>query len=190
MSKNHENLKEKQELESLRQRNHRITQQLENTELLLGLTQREMDHRSETFSDEAQLVKNDARLPNEGTKCRAVWEALDALAENNEAVDLNDARLLAENNDWNMNNTVIEFYQWRKFHLISDQAVVDQLVECLYEACDKGVSRGRLDQETLGRWIGAIDQARGRRRMAAMGSVLRYGARADAGVVKLDSKTA
>ena len=63
------------------------------------------------------VVQNDIRQPGEGTKCRAVWDALEGIAGVDEStVTVGDARSLAKRNDWNVNNTVIEFYQWRKFH--------------------------------------------------------------------------
>ena len=78
------------------------------------------------------IIKNGARQPGEGTKCRAVWDTLDDLVKNRKVgendlygakdIMVVDARILAETNDWNMNNTVIEFYQWRKFHGLGKDA--------------------------------------------------------------------
>ena len=70
------------------------------------------------------VVQNDIRQPGEGTKCRAVWDAMDELAASShgknwggaKGLTVGTARVIAEENGWNINNTVIEFYQWRKFH--------------------------------------------------------------------------
>ncbi len=68
------------------------------------------------------VIRNGARQPGEGTKCRAVWDGLEGIAGVDEStVTVGDARKMAETNGWNMNNTVIEFYQWRKFHGFSGQ---------------------------------------------------------------------
>ena len=78
------------------------------------------------------IIHNGARQPGEGTKCRAVWDALDELVKDRKVGENDlygeknlmvvDARILAEKNHWNMNNTVIEFYQWRKFHGLGKDA--------------------------------------------------------------------
>lgn len=61
--------------------------------------------------------RNGIKRPSLGGKCRAVWNALDAYyAEMNEIPTVAIARLIAQDEGWNQNNTLIEFYQWRKFN--------------------------------------------------------------------------
>lgn len=66
--------------------------------------------------------RNGVKRPSIGGKCRAVWDALDALqAELEEGEKVTSAMVkdLANDEGWNPNNASIEFYQWRKFHGIS-----------------------------------------------------------------------
>jgi len=67
------------------------------------------------------IVKNGARQPGEGTKCRAVWDSMDDFATKF-VPTAQTARKMAEAEGWNVNNTVIEFYQWRKFHGLGKDA--------------------------------------------------------------------
>ena len=72
------------------------------------------------------VIQHGIRQPGKGGKCRAVWDAMDDLVKNRKVgkndlygakdIAVADARILAGKNDWNVNNTVIEFYQWRKFN--------------------------------------------------------------------------
>lgn len=60
--------------------------------------------------------QNGIKRPSEGGKCAAIWEACDALYEVRQIVPMpKDIKALAEENEWNVNNAVIELYQWRKF---------------------------------------------------------------------------
>lgn len=66
--------------------------------------------------------RNGVKRPSAGGKCRAVWDALDALqAELEEGEKVTSAMVkdLANDEGWNPNNASIEFYQWRKFNGIS-----------------------------------------------------------------------
>ncbi len=55
---------------------------------------------------------NGVKRPGAGGKCAAVWDYLDL----SPAATAKDMRELATSVGWNMNNTLIEYYQWRKFH--------------------------------------------------------------------------
>jgi hypothetical protein len=62
--------------------------------------------------------QNGVKRPSDGTQCAAVWELCDTLG-NPSAKDMraqNDAM------GWNMNNTLIELYNWRKFNGITGRA--------------------------------------------------------------------
>lgn len=66
--------------------------------------------------------RNGVKRPSAGGKCRAVWDALDALQAELEAGELVTSSMvkdLAADEGWNPNNASIEFYQWRKFNGIS-----------------------------------------------------------------------
>jgi len=61
--------------------------------------------------------QNGVKRPSAGGLCRAVWDALDDLREKTGATPTAvDVKALAEANNWNRNNAMIEFYQWRKFN--------------------------------------------------------------------------
>ena len=58
--------------------------------------------------------------PSVGGKCRAIWDACDAYLEEKGAAPMpKDIKVIAEEKGWNLNNAVIEMYQWRKFHGIT-----------------------------------------------------------------------
>lgn len=63
--------------------------------------------------------RNGVKRPSLGGKCRAVWDALDALQAELEAGEKVTAAMvkdLAKDEGWNHNNASIEFYNWRKFN--------------------------------------------------------------------------
>jgi hypothetical protein len=60
--------------------------------------------------------QNGIRRPSAGGKCRAIWDACDALHANGAMPMPKVIKELAQENGWNENNAVIEMYQWRKFH--------------------------------------------------------------------------
>ena len=60
--------------------------------------------------------RNGIKRPSEGTKCRTVWDAMDTVVAKGESPSAKLARALAEVAGWNVNNTVNEFYNWRRFH--------------------------------------------------------------------------
>jgi hypothetical protein len=67
--------------------------------------------------------RNGVKRPSAGGKCRAVWDALDAYkAEEKEVPTASVAKLIAEDEGWNVNNMMIEFYQWRKFNGIGGRS--------------------------------------------------------------------
>lgn len=62
------------------------------------------------------VIQNGVRRPGKG-KCADVWNELDAMrASANSIPTIHDVKALSEARGWNMNNTTIEFYGWRKFH--------------------------------------------------------------------------
>lgn len=54
--------------------------------------------------------------PSVGGKCRAIWDACDALHAKGTMPMPKVIKELAQANGWNENNAVIEMYQWRKFN--------------------------------------------------------------------------
>jgi hypothetical protein len=68
--------------------------------------------------------QNGIKRPSVGGLCRQVWDAMDALREAQEGVvpTSQQARALAAERGWNLNNAMIEFYQWRKYNGITGRA--------------------------------------------------------------------
>jgi hypothetical protein len=67
--------------------------------------------------------RNGVKRPSAGGKCRAVWDALDEYqAEEKEIPTASVVKLIAEDEGWNSNNAMIEFYQWRKFNGIGGRS--------------------------------------------------------------------
>lgn len=63
--------------------------------------------------------RNGVKRPSIGGKCRAIWDALDALLAELEAGETVTSKMvqdLAKDEGWNKNNASIEFYNWRKFN--------------------------------------------------------------------------
>lgn len=58
------------------------------------------------------------REPRPGNgKCRAVWDACDGyFKQYHTAPTAQDMKAWSTESDANLNNTMIEFYRWRKFH--------------------------------------------------------------------------
>jgi len=63
-------------------------------------------------------VRNGVKRPGPGGKCAAVWEYLDIYP----TATAKEMREMAASAGWNLNNTSIEYYQWRKFHGIARSA--------------------------------------------------------------------
>lgn len=68
--------------------------------------------------------QNGIKRPSAGGLCRAVWDAMDAQREANEGTvpSTQQVRDLALMHNWNINNAMIEYYQWRKFNGITGRA--------------------------------------------------------------------
>lgn len=64
-------------------------------------------------------IRNGVRKPIKG-KCAEIWSTLDDLLAN-ELPTIKHVRDLAQANNWNLNNTTIEFYGWRKFHGLNNK---------------------------------------------------------------------
>lgn len=60
--------------------------------------------------------RNGVKKPSSGGKCRAVWDALDALVAEGKPATAKAIREHATAQGWNVNNASIEFYQWNKFN--------------------------------------------------------------------------
>jgi transcription elongation factor Elf1 len=62
-------------------------------------------------------TQNGITRPSAGTLCRAVWDACDEAqaAAGGTMPSAKDMRKVNDDKGWNMNNTLIEYYQWRKF---------------------------------------------------------------------------
>lgn len=65
--------------------------------------------------------QNGVIRPSKDGKCRQVWDKCDELraANGGEAPSAKQMREVSEGMGWNTNNTMIEFYQWRKFNGIT-----------------------------------------------------------------------
>jgi hypothetical protein len=70
---------------------------------------------------EPQVVQNGVKQPRSGGLCRSVWDALTALRATGVEPASKDARQLAQDNGWNVNNALIELSRWRKFNGIARQ---------------------------------------------------------------------
>lgn len=68
--------------------------------------------------------QNGIRRPSAGGMCRAVWDKCDELREagGGHPPEAKAVRAAAEAVGWNMNNAMIEFYQWRKYNGITGRA--------------------------------------------------------------------
>lgn len=68
--------------------------------------------------------QNGIKRPSAGGLCRAVWDAMDEQRATNggETPTTQQVRDLALMHNWNVNNAMIEYYQWRKFNGITGRA--------------------------------------------------------------------
>lgn len=62
--------------------------------------------------------RNGVKRPRAGGLCAAVWAWLDAHPD----ATVKDVREVSPEHDWNLSNSQIEFYQWRKFSGLSRAA--------------------------------------------------------------------
>lgn len=65
--------------------------------------------------------QNGIKRPSAGGLCRAVWDAMDdqRTANNGDTPSTQQVRDLALMHNWNTNNAMIEYYQWRKYNGIT-----------------------------------------------------------------------
>lgn len=63
--------------------------------------------------------QNGIKRPSAGGKCRAIWDACDAVNADGTVPTPKIMKALAAEQGWNANNAVIEMYQWRKFNGIT-----------------------------------------------------------------------
>lgn len=68
--------------------------------------------------------QNGIKRPSAGGLCRAVWDAMDEqrAANNGDTPSTQQVRDLALMHNWNPNNAMIEYYQWRKYNGITGRA--------------------------------------------------------------------
>jgi hypothetical protein len=68
--------------------------------------------------------RNGVKRPSAGGVCREVWDWLDAKVARDGAASATakEVRMAADQANWNPNNAMIEFYQWRKFNGITGRA--------------------------------------------------------------------
>lgn len=81
-------------------------------------------NRSQYKIEKNRPEQNGIKRPSAGGLCRQVWDAMDALREQASGTipTSQQVRTLAAEKGWNLNNTMIEFYQWRKFNGITGRA--------------------------------------------------------------------
>ena len=85
-------------------------------------TQRAASRSSYTIEKD-RPEQNGIKRPSAGGLCREVWDAMDAIRESTGEVPVSkQVRELAGARNWNDNNAMIEFYQWRKFNGITGRA--------------------------------------------------------------------
>jgi hypothetical protein len=63
--------------------------------------------------------QNGIRRPSAGGKCRAIWDACDTMQSEGGMPAPKTIKALAGERGWNVNNAIIEMYQWRKFNGIA-----------------------------------------------------------------------
>lgn len=68
--------------------------------------------------------QNGIKRPSAGGLCRAVWDEMDHLRDSQQGAIPSAAQVkeAAKGKEWNENNAMIEFYQWRKFNGIVGRA--------------------------------------------------------------------
>lgn len=60
--------------------------------------------------------RNGVKRPSIGGACRMVWDYLDSVVAAGDTPTIKQVKATAEEYCWNVNNSSIEFYQWRKFN--------------------------------------------------------------------------
>lgn len=76
--------------------------------------------RSSYVIEKDRPEQNGIKRPSAGGLCRAVWDSMDHHRDSTGAVpNTNNVREMADKNNWNKNNAMIEYYQWRKYNGIS-----------------------------------------------------------------------
>lgn len=82
------------------------------------------EKRSNYTIEKNRPEQNGIKRPSAGGKCREVWDECDQMrdAMNGGTPTSEMIRKLSEDKGWNKNNTMIEFYQWRKFNGITGRA--------------------------------------------------------------------
>lgn len=92
--------------------------------------------RSSYTIEKDRPEQNGIKRPSAGGLCRAVWDEMDHLREKHgEVPNTKLVREAAEAKNWNVNNAMIEFYQWRKFNGITGRA---KKVEAAVAAIETG----------------------------------------------------
>jgi hypothetical protein len=67
--------------------------------------------------------QNGIKRPSAGGLCRAVWDACDDLRAKLDRIPTSkEIKQMAGEKSWNSNNTMIEFYQWRRYNGITGRS--------------------------------------------------------------------
>lgn len=87
------------------------------TELLMKVPKIIRPTIHSAFMDALSVAQRvDRRRPKTDGRCVAVWNKLDELAINDNIPTLQEFLAIATENDWNLNNSRIEYYEWRHTH--------------------------------------------------------------------------
>lgn len=63
----------------------------------------------------AMSITSAQKRPSDGTKCATVWSELDQLMKQKDEIpSLSEIQQIARRKRWNLNNTRVEYYNWRK----------------------------------------------------------------------------
>ena len=101
-----------------------IEQRLDGIEKRLAKMEREHDAAAPSKPESGAENQHGIKRPSQGTKCRAVWDAMDKLLAQGETPTSKLMRQLALVVDWNPNNATAELSSWRKFHGLPNERAV------------------------------------------------------------------
>lgn len=91
----------------------KVAETEQNPSLINGtVVTRTTEVRSGYKVEKNREEQNGVARPSIGTRCRAVWDYLDA----NPAIKIAELLLVADACGWNRTNASCEFYGWRKFN--------------------------------------------------------------------------
>ena len=67
-------------------------------------------------ADSERRTQNGIREPKRGGKCHVVWTKLDSMRSAGMEPNLQEVTAMSQAEGWNVNNTRIEYYNWKRFH--------------------------------------------------------------------------